>query len=384
MSQRIGQFVFIRGTGRCGSTMLLRELGAHPRLVPVALDEILPEDLVDFGRRRPAAWCPQVDEAVLAEATRQYVAALFRALTGRDGIYVHKGTMRAHHLDTLLEYFPGARLIYLVRHPLGVVESLINADVHLFKGRFGYRATVANSLLRWFNDIATYLRSRAFRAPGVLQVHFEALVSRPDETLAGIHRFLGVEPAPWRALTQPERYDPRFVLDRAERRWILESTLDVVRRLGYDPALWSDEVPAAHASLTGEYPQRRLLAVPPALDGAELLRLALAEASSQGHGRVGLFGGGYLAHLVCPRLGETPVEVAGIFDDDPALIGREIGGYLVHRPEDAPGVGVEAVVPLTLVHQGKLAERWRRLLGDRIPVVPLWQEQEVALAAPRA
>ena len=44
---------------------------------------------------------------------------------------------------------------------------------------------------------------------------------RPDETLAAIHRFLGVEPAPYRPLTRPERYDPRFVLDGAERRWIL-------------------------------------------------------------------------------------------------------------------------------------------------------------------
>ena len=134
MSDRVPQFVFIRGTGRCGSTMLLRQLGSHPRLVPIALDEILPEDLVDFGRRRPAAWCPEEDETVLAAATRHYVAAFFRVLTGRDGIYVHKGTMRAHHLDTLLDYFPGARLIYLVRHPLGVVESLINADIHLCKG----------------------------------------------------------------------------------------------------------------------------------------------------------------------------------------------------------------------------------------------------------
>ncbi|MHC4775864.1 MAG: sulfotransferase family protein [Planctomycetota bacterium] len=383
MSEGASQFVFIRGTGRCGSTMLLRQLGSHPRLVPIALDEILPEDLVDFGRRRPAAWCPEVDETVLAEATRHYVAAFFRALTGRDGIYVHKGTMRAHHLDTLLDYFPGAKLLYLVRHPLGVVESLINADLHLFKGRFGYRATVANSLLRWYNDIAAYLRSRACGAPGALQVHFEALVRRPDETLAAIHRFLGVEPAPWQDLTRPDRYDPRFVLNGTERRWILKTTTDVVERLGYDPAEWSDEVPAAHAKLKGEHPDRRLGAVPPALDGADLVRLALAEASKRGYDRVGLFGGGYLAHLVCPRLGDPPADVAGIFDDDPQLVGREIGGYMVHRPEDAPGLGVEAVVPLTLVHQAKLAERWRRLLGDRIPVLPLWHEQEPALTAAR-
>ena len=375
--------VFVRGTGRCGSKNLVTHLGQHPELAHVPVKQIMPEELIDWSRERLQTSDRRITDKAVAAACRAYFSAYGRALAGRDGILLQKSTRNAHHLSTLLEYWPEARIIYLVRHPLGVVEALINAAIHdsehNYGPDYGYQAGVVDSLMQWHTELSEYLRSSAFGHPRLLQVHFEELVGDPRGTVAGICRFVGIRDAALPPYGGPEVYDDPFVLNEAERRWVIESTRDIVERLGYTAGDWSAAVPLESEPFLELHPQRRLRSVPPALDVVELTRMALTEAANLGYRRVGLFGAGYFAHRVCPHLNDPPVEVACVFDENPALAHSKIGAFPVRRPDAASEVGVEAVIPTTFVHQDKLVRRWRQLYGDDIPILRLWNEQSAEL-----
>ncbi|NLE58678.1 MAG: sulfotransferase [Planctomycetes bacterium] len=367
--------VFIRGTGRCGTKSLVNQLGRHPNVRQVPVNEVLPEELLDWAecRIRPLGRQGLPDGAIVA-VCRGAFAGFCRSLTTPGGMIIQKSTMRAHRLGDLLTYWPEARLIYLVRHPVPTVESLINSNIHLFKGGQGFKATVANSLLRWYNDLLAYLRSAAFGDPRVLQVRFEDFVADPPGVMDRLHGFIGVRCIPYEPASRIEQYERRFVLDERERRWILDSTRAVCDRLGYGPSENLSTVPDKCKGLLSDYPDRRLRAVPPSLDGVELVKLALSEAACRGYTRVGLFGAGYMARLTCPHLSDLPVEVAGLLDENPMLAGQRQDGFTVHSLDAAADLGIQAVIPLTMTHQELLIRRWQRMFGSRIPVVPLWDE----------
>lgn len=377
MSGRAERCVFLRGTGRCGTKSLVSQLGRHPDLRQVPFNEVLPEELIDWSELCLTPVLRQAPNAkdLLMAACRAYFSSFCEGLTEPGGVIVQKSTMRAHRLSDLLRYWPQARMIYLVRHPIGTVESLINSDIHVFKSGLGFKATVANSLLRWANDILAYLRSAAADNPRVLRVRFEDFITDPPQTMDRIYAHIGVRSIPYVAASKPERYDQRFVLNEQERRWIMESTRHLCEGLGYAFTESLLEVPAERRAALGMHSDRRLRSTPPSLDGVELVELALRNARRQGYARVGLFGAGYMARLTCPHLRDLPVEVVGLLDENPMLARRRQDGFTVYPLTEAPRLGIEAVIPLTLTHQETLAAKWRQLFGNRIPVVPLWNEE---------
>ncbi|MGQ9650021.1 MAG: sulfotransferase [Phycisphaerae bacterium] len=263
-----------------------------------------------------------------------------------------------------------------MRHPIPVVESLINSNIHLYRDGQGFQATVANSLLRWYNDILAYLRSAAFGNPRVFQIHFEDFVAQPREVLDRLHAFIGVRCIPYESASRVEQYERRFVLDENERRWIFDSTRSVRQRLGCATNESLLTVPNKYRGLLSDYPDRRLRSIPPSLDGIELVKLALSEAARRGYSRIALFGAGYMARLTCPHLSDLPVKVTALLDENPMLARRQQDGFTVYSPDEAVRLGVQAVIPLTMTHQALLIRRWRQVFGNRIPVIPLWNETD--------
>ena len=368
------QIVFIRGTGRCGSKTLADQLNLHPAITKVPANECLPEELMDFTDHHVRTRCPRAGDEALAEACRAYFETYISRSTGGKGIALHKATMNVHRLASLLEYWPTAKIIYLLRHPLGVVPKLIEADIRQYHGAFGH-ATVANSLLRWANDLLAYSRSAAFGHPRVLQVRFEDMLNDADHFFAQIYRFLGVDDRFRHKLPGPVAYDDEFLLNGDERQWIVDSTAGIVRTLGYDPNAYAAEVPAELSGNVDAHPDRRLGARPPALDGVELLRRALSEAGAQGLTHIALFGAGYFSRLIGPYLNDMSTEIVCLLDENPSLVGASIAGLPIHHPQKAAALGVQAVIPATLVHQRALIGRWERIIGEAIPILPLWDEQ---------
>ncbi len=374
------EIIFVRGSGRCGSKTLGRLLGGHPAIARVTTNECLPEALLDHCADELSHRLPTATAESLRAGCRAFLEAYGRELAEPDGILLHKSTGNAHRIDDLLDLWPDGRIIYLVRHPVGVVRSMVSADIVSYRGQYGYDATVETSLLRWANDLYAFTRSRAASDIRLLLVQFEALMSEPAETLQRIWGFLDLPAVRAPELGEPEKTRSVFALRPDEVRWIVDSTRDLLPALGYDP-----DAPPAATSVDQDarpHPERRTANRPPVLDGAELLRRAVRHAIDSGYSRIGLFGAGYLAHLLADRFADlgdehgssATAEVIALFDENPALTGSRIGGLPVSPPAHADELGVQVIIPITLVHQEKLIRRWRELVGPHVPVIALWGE----------
>lgn len=369
------QIFFVRGTGRCGSKTLANQLGKHPEIAKVPANQCLPEDLIDWSGYHLQPRCPFATKEAIIAACRAYFEAYCKNMVNEPGIILHKSTMNVHRLGTLLEYWPNAKMVYIVRHPLGVIPAYISVDIVHYGDMYGYDATVANSLLRWYNDVAAYLRSPIYNHPNVLQVYYEDMIDNTDQFFESIYQFLGVDDSFRNTLPGPVDYDDEFVLDQSERQWIIDSTQDILQNLGYDPEKFLSQVPSEIASRTTLHTDRRLSSCPPALDGVELVRLAVKQAAQMGYKRIGLFGAGYLSHLICPHLNDLSSEIVCLLDESPLLVGQSVGNFKVYKPEQAQELGIEVVIPTTLVHQRPMIDKWNRTIGEAVPILPLWDEQ---------
>jgi len=183
--------------------------------------------------RRPSYyWRWLVQEVPRQELERRLLAAertergLFRAflrlwadVQGKP-VMGEKTPTHLGHVDTLLDWFPSARVIHMLRDPRGVYVS--DRYRRQVKDRSGYRwlAKVPPALAAWLLIITVFAWPRAVRRHHVLErrhpdhymlVRFEDLVTRPAETIPRVSRFLGVElpTAPERVNVKAQKGLPR-------------------------------------------------------------------------------------------------------------------------------------------------------------------------------
>lgn len=137
--------------------------------------------------KRLALDLPAMRQRLLDEAT-SYPALLmatmryFAECHGKDRCG-EKTPHHAFHTETLIEWYPGASIIHLVRDPRDVVASL---------QRIAWAPkSILNNALIWtlFNRAAERSRHR----PEYLRVHYEQLVASPDQEMARICAHIGEE-----------------------------------------------------------------------------------------------------------------------------------------------------------------------------------------------
>ncbi|MGI8929533.1 MAG: sulfotransferase family protein [Candidatus Limnocylindrales bacterium] len=224
------------------------------------------------GWRRPSPyWFWLKDEVPREEIERRLLAAertergLFQAflriyadIAGKP-VMGEKTPTHLNYVDTLLQWFPDARVIHMLRDPRAVYVS--DRYRRQTRDRFPYSLMKRVPLLlesyllllysvswrRALGKHATLLK----RHPGkYMLVRFEDVVKKPDETLPGVFGFLGVEmPASVEADVEvPQKHGMRSSSEgidpKAADRWrerikwparrFLELTLKgPMRRFGY-------------------------------------------------------------------------------------------------------------------------------------------------------
>jgi hypothetical protein len=235
--------VFLIGTGRCGSSLLLQLLGYHPAFswqshwtswLPGGGRWAFTQRIHDL----PGAWRLAVNPAsrAIPQPTESY--RLLRAAT--DGLFTAPRELRAEELTPvaaaklhelvarhnqasarhrfLLKHtgfprvaylraaFPDARFIHVVRDGRAVASSLCKVDWWSGEGQWGWgpldradRALYAESGhheivlagLYWKVLMAEYARARAETpSEALLEIRYDALVRRPVDTLRQILTFL--------------------------------------------------------------------------------------------------------------------------------------------------------------------------------------------------
>jgi len=225
--------VFVVGAPRSGTTLLRAMLNRHPRLALcdetfffywVAQRRRVFGDLADSARRARA-----VDrfletrrigrlgldlEALRAhlhrEATsyprflRELIAFYARAQGKPRG--GEKTPQHAQVAATLLDWYPDATLIHLVRDPRDVVASLRRMP-------WGSGSPCADAAL-WRDCVAG--AEACERDPRFLLVRYETLIERPGAELARVCAALGEEFAPAMLEGEPGRRSDRWWFERAQ------------------------------------------------------------------------------------------------------------------------------------------------------------------------
>jgi len=156
------------------------------------LVESIPRD--DLERRMLAG--ERSERGLFATLLRTYADAHGKPVMGE------KTPVHLFHVDTLLEWFPGARVIHMLRDPRAIYVS----DQHRRRSRgrrpYNWLARVPFLLetyllfvtvTAWRRALRLHRRHQSRHAGRYMLLKFEDVLRRPDETLPAVSDFLGVD-----------------------------------------------------------------------------------------------------------------------------------------------------------------------------------------------
>ncbi|MBN2759564.1 MAG: sulfotransferase [Rhodobacteraceae bacterium] len=249
--------VIVFGALRSGTTLLRLMLNAHPELNnPGEVDFLT--DHIRLAPDAPTGW--RYDKVALA-SDRMFTAQAIEIPNDLDGLDLMDALLMRlaaksrgllcvsmhRDLPLALQLLPGARVIHLLRDPRDVARSSVE---------MGWAGTLYHAGEHWVRSELEWERARAALKPeDWSELRFEALMHAPQQELARICAFMGVEYSD-KMLSYPEhstyglpnpkiagqwttRCDPRDVAD-------LESRLGALMRVrGYAPS--APEAPITRA-----------------------------------------------------------------------------------------------------------------------------------------
>ena len=175
--------VFLLFTPRSGSTLLRLVFDSHPRIrAPHELWLRTVRVTIPRAMTRPAMESLGLDERSLEHLLWDRILHRELARSGKD-VIVDKSPFNAHIGQRLVECWPAARFIFLLRNPAAIVESYSR----LFPTRSPEKVT--KEVLSHANALQLARDS----LPG-LTVRYEDFVAEPQREAAALCDFLGV---PW-------------------------------------------------------------------------------------------------------------------------------------------------------------------------------------------
>jgi len=190
MPRQVESPVFVIASVRSGSTLLRAVLNSHSRIrAPHELHlrtlRVQPtpgfseESMLELG----------LDQVELEHVLWDRVLGLELERSGKD-IIVDKTPGNVFIWERLKYAWPKARFLFLLRHPEGVVTSLLNR-----KNNTASRETLEANALKYFKPL-----EKARRTLDGLTLRYEELTAEPERVTREICEYLGV---PW----EPEMID---------------------------------------------------------------------------------------------------------------------------------------------------------------------------------
>ena len=193
------------------------------------------------------------DEALAPEHKRR-IMAFYKSMlqrhmyaTGKK-YFVAKNPAFSPKIETLLEFFPDARIIYLARNPLDMLPSTvswINYARRVFtkpKEKYLYLDEIVDFTQHWYRYPLKYLD--AHPSPRNLILNYDDLIQRPEQVIRGFYEQFGYPDKPGldrivdEAVKEALSFNSDHFYSYAEmgftREQIVELYSDIFQRFGFD------------------------------------------------------------------------------------------------------------------------------------------------------
>ncbi len=183
--------------------------------------------------------------------------------TGGKKHFVSKNPAFSAKIETLMEIFPDARIIYLARNPLDMLPSTVSwlsYAWHIFNvplEKYPYRREILDFTQYWYRHPLDYLDRHPSQNKMILL--YDDLIQKPEETIRSFyHRFgftdqLALEQIVRDAVDDTRRFKSEHVYSYEEmgftREQILASYADIFARFGFDQREPEASVPTIEDSM---------------------------------------------------------------------------------------------------------------------------------------
>ncbi len=201
-ARRGERFIFIGGTPRSGTTLVQNMLDSHPDVWGgpefLHLHDIIVlrnKMLGSISRKWIDMYCSAGE---LDELLRSIIERLFLPLADQHNcrFLSEKSPQNVLIFSELLELFPGAKLIHVVRDPRAIVSSLLRVGIRAEqKGvtTAGYTRTLKAAVVYTKKCFAAGFGAAKRTPDKILTLRYEQLVCDPATETKRICRFLGIE-----------------------------------------------------------------------------------------------------------------------------------------------------------------------------------------------
>lgn len=184
--------IFIIGSPRSGTTMLRSIIDAHPNICCPPWETGLFVNFANFipvkygaPAKKESNYCPIEKEALLSWMHLSALELMNKLTGGSDKKrWGEKTPAHVFHTDLILEVFPKAKFVHIIRNGRDVVKSLLN--VH-----WGPKE-ITWSTSRWRDSVKAGLQAREkWGSEVVYEIRYETLISQTEECVASLCDFLG-------------------------------------------------------------------------------------------------------------------------------------------------------------------------------------------------